>query len=319
MALLFADSTTTYFWSIPGGDKVVNSNLGDYRPESSPAHFHTGIDIPANTEDVWTITLSFRVDTIIHKDYTGIGYIVKVQHYSDDTTQELSHGSCYIHMNNIESDLYIDSIYIGDLISHQTTFWNDHLHLDYRRPHSLSGSNVINPFTLSILQVPDTCRPILKYLYVDYSCHGNANVQNLNFLGYRFDIIGNDTVYRDTTYQGITFKKLKLLSETPDNDLDDPHIFIAGNRKARFVLEGHDNFFYSTDRGAPYELILSLFDVDSGIGVVPKQCYMLRFDSLLGSTDEVHQEEDVYHVSAPLICNQLLAFDGICIKFIIRI
>jgi len=238
-------------------------------------------------------------------EYPGIfsfGDNYKVQHFSDDTTESLSHGSCYIHMDVIDTTIqHIGQIYIGDLISYQTTFWNNHLHLDYRRPHSLSGSNVINPFTLSILQVSDTSRPILKYLYVDYSCHGNASVQNLNFLNYRFDIIGNDTVYRDTTYQGITFKKLKLLSETPSNDLDDPHILISGNCKVRFILEGHDNFFSSTDRGAPYELILFLLDVDSGVGVVPIKCYKLRFDSLLGSADEVHQEEDVYHVSAPLI------------------
>jgi len=114
-------------------------------------------------------------------------------------------------------------------------------------------------------------------------------------LGYEFD-----TLYRDTTYEGITFKKLKLPAETPDNDLDDPHIMISGNRKVRFVLGGHDNFFSATDRGAPYELSLFLFDTDS-TGVIQKSYYTLRFDSLLDSTDEVHQEEDVYHVSAPLI------------------
>jgi len=299
VALLFADTTATYFWPIPGGDKIVISNLGDYRPETSPAHFHAGIDIPTDTvdykEDVWTITLSFRVDTIIHKDYTGIGYIVKVQHFSNDTTKELSHGSRYIHMNDIEPDLQIGSVYIGDLISYQTTFWQNHLHLDYRRPHSLSGSNVINPFVLPILQVDDTLKPILNHLYVDYSCHGDADVENLNFLSYEFD-----TLYGDTMGGGITFTKLKLPTESPDNDLDDPHILISGNRKARFVLGGHDNFYSTTDRGAPYELSLFLFDADS-LGVRQKSYYTLRFDSLLGSPDEVHQEEDVYHVSAPLI------------------
>ncbi|MGQ9465962.1 MAG: hypothetical protein ACUVQ4_09760, partial [bacterium] len=132
-------------------------------------------------------------------------------------------------------------------------------------------------------------------LYVDYSCHGDANVENMNFLSYEFD-----QLYRDTTYQGITFKKLKLPPETSDNDLDDPHILISGNRKVRFVLEGHDNFFSTTDRGAPYELSLFLFDADFG-GVTKKSYYTVKFDSLLGSSDEVHQEEDVYHVSAPLI------------------
>ncbi|OPX18239.1 hypothetical protein BXT86_02220 [candidate division WOR-3 bacterium 4484_100] len=70
--VLFADTTATYFWPIPGGEEVIVSNLGDFRPQSSygSAHFHAGIDIPADTEDVWTITLSFRVDTISHN---GIG------------------------------------------------------------------------------------------------------------------------------------------------------------------------------------------------------------------------------------------------------
>ncbi len=123
VALLFADTTTTYFWPIPGGDKIVISNMGDYRPASfyGAAHFHAGNDIPADTEDVWTITLSFRVKDIQHN---GIGYIVKVQHFSDDTTESLSHGSCYIHMDVIDTAIqHIGQIYIGDLISYQTTFW----------------------------------------------------------------------------------------------------------------------------------------------------------------------------------------------------
>ena len=267
--LPFADTTATYFWPIPGGDEIIISNLGDYRPQSTygPAHFHTGNDIPADTEDVWTITLSFRVDDIWHNQ---IGYNVKVQHYSDDTTHELAHGSRYIHMKMIDTvNIHEDSIYIANLISHQTTFWNDHLHLDYRRPHSLTGSRAINPFVLPILQVNDTLKPILNHLYVDYSCHGSANVENLNFLGYDFS-----SYYRDTTYGGITFRKLKLPAETPDNDLDDPHILISGNRKARFVLEAHDNFFSTTDRGAPYELSLFLFDVNS-LGVIKKSYFTI--------------------------------------------
>ncbi|MGQ9702939.1 MAG: hypothetical protein ACUVQT_10900 [bacterium] len=58
---VFGDTTTTYRWPIVGGNKVVISNLGDYIPQSSygSAHFHAGNDIPADTEDVWAITLSF--------------------------------------------------------------------------------------------------------------------------------------------------------------------------------------------------------------------------------------------------------------------
>ena len=42
--VLFADTTATYFWPIPGGEEVIVSNLGDFRPQSSygSAHFHAG-------------------------------------------------------------------------------------------------------------------------------------------------------------------------------------------------------------------------------------------------------------------------------------
>lgn len=302
----YSDTTTTYRWPIPsgqGGDTII-SNFGDYRPQSgyASAHFHEGLDIKADSTggrrfDVISVTYGFKLRTL--PDLASYGWIVKVRHYFDDASGAWNHGSNYIHMWNRNDSLNDTSIvYQGVYISHQTTFWRNHLHLEYTSL-SWDGSFIAsrNPFLLSELPIPltDSRKPILNHLYVDYSCHGNAEVENLNFLGYEFD-----TLYRDTTYQGITFKKLKLPTETPDNDLDDPHILISDNRKVRFVLGGHDNFFSTTDRGAPYELSLFLFDADS-TGVRQKSYYTVRFDSLLGSTDEVYQEEDVYHVSAPLV------------------
>ncbi len=299
-----SDPTTTYRWPIvtgQGGDSII-SNFCDYRPQSgyASAHFHEGLDIKADSTggrefDVISITYGFQMRNL--PVLYSYGWLVKVRHYFDDASGSWNHGSNYIHMWNCNDSLNDTSVvYQGVYISHQTTFWQNHLHLEYTSL-SWDGSFIAsrNPFLLAELPIPviDSRKPILNNLYVDYSCHGNANVTNMNFLSYTFD-----TFYKDTTYQGITFKKLKLPIETPNNDVDDPHILLSGNRKVRFVLEGHDNFSRSDDMGAPYIIALYL-DVD--VVDYANPYYMVRFDSLLVAGDEVHSEEDVYHVSAPLI------------------
>ncbi|MGQ9702426.1 MAG: hypothetical protein ACUVQT_08240 [bacterium] len=192
--LAYCDSTTTYQWPIPpgqGGDIII-SNFGDYRPayNSVVPHFHEGLDIKVDAtreQDVISVTYGFQLRaTPVLNAY---GYIVRIRHYFDDASGAWNHGSNYIHMWNCNDSLNDTSIvYQGVYISHQTTFWQNHLHLEYISL-DWAGSFIAsrNPFLIDALRVNDIERPILNNLYVDYSCHGDAYVENMNFLSYEFD------------------------------------------------------------------------------------------------------------------------------------
>jgi hypothetical protein len=283
----YCDTTTTYHWPIPNVNPKVISNFCDYRPLSTYAnpHFHEGIDIPATTADVRCVTNNFILCELPDSEYYG--WVVKLQHCTDDTSAAFWHGSRYIHMSDVNDTLdTIDVVYSGVYVSHQTTFWHNHLHFNFHRPDPLTGSTRINPFFKSEFRPPsDNYSPVLHNLYVDYTHHGNADVENFNFLSYDF---GN--LYKDTLLYGWSFKKLKLPEETKDNDLDDPHILVSGNRKVKFVVEAHDNINHSNDTATVY--ILKLY-LDLAIFFASiKPCYALKFDTLLES--EKYQVGDVY-------------------------
>lgn len=298
--LLFVLSVFGYQWPMMDtlgkpDNKIVESNFGDYRS----GHIHEGIDIPPQPNALQDSLYIWPIDSAIVV-FGRTTYNVRIRRYTSSFTNPTNEGWRYLHAYTEGICEVGDTLLLDDPVAKGWQFdpnYPSHLHLEYRLRGGDTLKDSKNPFMIDSLCVKDTIRPILNHLYVDYSCHGNATVANLNFLGYKFD-----SLFRDTTYQGITFKKLKLPAETPFNDLDDPHILVSGNRKVRFVLGGHDNFFKTSDMGAPYELNLFLAMEDTTLGVyLFYPYYTLRFDSLLGSSDEVHQEEDVYHVSAPLI------------------
>ena len=247
-------------------NKKITSNFGDYRS----GHFHEGLDIPAQENALSDSLYIWPIDIAIVLKVNR--YYAKIRHCFTNFDSAKDEGSRYIHAYTYQVCEEGDTLSLDDPVAQGWRFEPNsapHLHLEYRAHDGDSLNDSKNPFVIDTLQVDETERPILNHLYVDYSCHGSANVENLNFLGYDFS-----SYYRDTTYGGITFRKLKLPAETPDNDLDDPHILISGNRKARFVLEAHDNFFSTTDRGAPYELSLFLFDVNS-LGVIKKSYFTI--------------------------------------------
>ena len=101
-------------------------------------------------------------------------------------------------------------------------------------------------FIIDALNPTDDYPPILNYLYVDYAFKGDAKVECWNFLGYDF------SQYYSETTNVWTFVKLTLPAETPDYDLDDPHILIDGNRRVFFVLEAYDNITQVNTGAAPY-------------------------------------------------------------------
>lgn len=274
---------------------IIESNLGDFRSGSYPRHIHEGLDIP----NQW---YALRDSLYIYSIDTGIvviksAYTLKIRHYSKSQNNiiALNEGSRYLHASTGTVCDLGDTIYLYTPIARGWEFdptYSSHLHLEYKTGDT-NFLNTKNPFFLDTLQLHETMLPELKYLYVDDNKKGNATVNNFNFLGYSFD-----TLYSDTTYQSVTFKKLKLKNIQPEEDLLQPHIFVTGNRKVKFIVEGHDNFYNSNDRGAPYELSLFLFDIDSS-GVLLKPYYTLRFDSLAAYHDEVHLTEDIYHYEPP--------------------
>ena len=265
-------------------NKIVTSNFGDYRT----GHIHEGIDIPSQSNALQ----DSRYIWPIHRGVV-VGrrkYVVTVRHYASNFGGPTVEGSRYIHANSDSVCEVGDTLELDDPVARGWDFepsYEPHLHLEYR---AYGGDTLVdsrNPFVVNTLQVADAMQPLLKHLYVDYSCHGDAVVENLNFLGYSFS-----KFFGDTTYQGITFKKLKLPAETPDDDLDDPHIMISGSRKVRFVLEAHDNFFAATDRGAPY-ILATFLDQYVPYYLTGKACFKLKFDSLLGATNEVPERKEV--------------------------
>lgn len=292
--MVYADSTTTYRWPFvtgQGADTII-SNFCDFRPQDvSTPHFHEGIDIRAcstsrKAYDVISITSGYEI--LSNPDSFSYGWIVKTRFYTDDTLGTLipNQGAHHIHMLEINDSLQANKCYINTYLSHQTKFWRNHLHLEYIMLGTNSYSK--NPFHITELPIPlaDATSPILNKIYVDYFVLGSATVDSLNFLGYNFDQL----------YNSGTFKECSLPTSTPANDLDDPHIMVYGNRIVKFVLQGWDHFNKTDDYATPS--IISTY-IDHNISSLEKACYIVRFDSLLSSPDEVHQEEDVYYVTAP--------------------
>lgn len=287
-----------YYWPLvnPVGyveERRVSSNFCDYRS----GHFHEGIDIPTNIQmDVYSATDKFKVLEIFPLE---AGWEVRIQHY-DDSGNPLEEGSVYLHMFDYNRELLVGSTYTDEKIAIKQWFEANHLHFEFRTPGTLSNS--INPFVVSVAFEPeDEYDPKLKYLYVDHSQMGDATVEKWNLLSYNFDSYYNES-------SEPPFKMLTI-SETPDNDLDDPHILINGNRKVRFVLEENDEIteppIEGTSGCAPY-FIMFFLDFDKPPAEISDSdssaaYYAVRFDSLMYSGDEVHQEEDVYHTEYPLV------------------
>ncbi len=245
LAVLLVSLIYGYQWPMKDSlgnpdNKIIASNMGDYRPTGAAGpHFHEGLDIPDQPNALEDSLYIWPIDFAIVIDVNT--YYAKIRHYSASFDSAKDEGSRYIHAYTYQVCDIGDTLLLDDPVAQGWQFdpnYEPHLHLEYRAHGANNLNDSKNPFVINSLQVDDTLKPVLNHLYVDYSCHGNAYVENLNFLGYDFS-----SYYRDTTYQGITFKKLTLPAETPDNDLDDPHILISGNLKARFVLGGHDNFF----------------------------------------------------------------------------
>ncbi len=298
LSIIIASNLTaqTYSWPIlpyPSG-KRVTSGYCAYRPayNSIVEHFHEGIDIPEETDPlchVYPTTLAYKVIKI----YTlgpDNNLMVKVIHYSDDTSSALSEGSKYIHLKEVLENIYEDSIYIGDPISAATDLYLDHLHFEYRTPSDLANSN--NPFAITELQIEDNTAPTLCSLYVDYSRQGDAEVACWEYLGSNFA-----QYYGTVTGGGYTFLKLGLPMETPWNDWDDPHFIISGNRKVRFIIK-----MYDASISAPYNyyLVVDTAIVDlSGGSYESDAHYQVKFDGLLSS--EYHREETVYHQEEPIV------------------
>lgn len=293
ITIAYADTTTTYRWPFvtgQGADTII-SNFGDYRPlDVTLPHFHEGIDIRADdtlgkTYDVISVTSGFKV--IAEPTLKSYGWVITTQYYTNDTSAPVdpAQGSIHMHMLTKNDSLANGMKYINTFISHGTTFWRDHLHLQYE----ILGGNSYSkdPFYITRLpiQVPDDKSPVLYKIYVDDWIEGDAIVDSINFLGYYFDSLYNSSG---------SFIALKLPDPTPDDDLDDPHIMISGNRKVRFVLQGWDHFNRSDDYGTPY-IVASYIGLNTIL--YEQACYMVRFDSLLYT--DVYQSEDVYYPTAP--------------------
>jgi len=157
----------TYNWPIFPPEFVVSSTFGEFRLGFSytESHFHEGIDIPATTsKSVFPITLGFQVGNMFYNPQ--IGWVVEVRHYKDDCSTVINEGSRYLHMNAIDEGIQPGEIYCGDAISTNTTFVNNHLHLELKRPYQvpLENTNSINPFTIPALRIDDYQAPIIKNL-----------------------------------------------------------------------------------------------------------------------------------------------------------
>jgi len=281
----------TYSWPLFPAEYKISSTFGEYRGGSNP-HFHEGNDIPTSVEKaVFPITLAFQ---LYYKEYDPIiGWIVKIIHYDDYGQSALSEGSSYIHMWNIDNLEYY-TVYIGDPISTSTSFYDNHLHLEYREPFDLTDSK--NPFYIPELRVDEDNDPILFAVYVDYSLYGDADVDNWNFLCGDFF-----QYYSTVTGGGYTFVQLTLPDETPHNDWDDPHIIISGNRKVRFTVKSWDETTEYNVCG-PYTVAMYVDKNITFFDLPTSPIYKVQFDKLdnSGSADK-HEEEDVYHTEEPLV------------------
>jgi len=313
-----------YHWPLTNVfDQTCNSTFGEYR-SGNPNHFHEGIDIyPAdNSNDVictWgSYGAGYEVEEISgpHTD----GYYVTIQHYnftvngSETTWIEQAHGSRYLHMTaDPMLHLSVNHRYSDDVpIIENSTFYNDHLHFEIRAPAPVSSDyqDALNPMNVDANLCPDDANaPSLLALYADGSTdqsnhhQGDAVINLWNFLKYDFvtNLYDSLAVY--------PFIRLTLPTETRDNDLDDPHILISGNCKVRFVVKIRDVINVSGSTCAPYWIGLYIdtalapgSDIDPIItGSVPE--YEVKFDRLLETNDEKHDEEDIYHIDPPLISN----------------
>ncbi len=290
------DTTTTRRWPIVGAsDKIITSNLGDYRDN----HFHLGIDIPAQTASVRSYSKTFLyLSHVYHPTYY---WFVCVDHYSDDSSSHMISGSQYIHMNTIDTLLEDGTVYSDVNLANNTGFLDNHLHFDFYTPSADTAiwEEAMNPMAQDSLEPLDYIAPILDKMYVDGSFKGSATISCLNYLGYFFDSLYADTT--DPVHQR-TFKKLKL-HDTPNYDLDDPHIIISDNCDAKFIVRCYDNFSAANDRGAPYELGLYL---DRNIVDCIFDHFKIRFDFIAWS--DRNKEEYIYHMEPP--CSTIFATDA---------
>ncbi len=295
-----------YYWPLPELSDKCNGTFCEYRV-GPPAHFHEGIDIPTGVSwyTVWSATYAFKCIKIGYLNGGTHGRYVTIQHYEDDGQASCDEGSRYLHMWNINPNLSEGTVYINVNISppQGTGFWNEHLHFELREPAPVvnDDKNSFNPFMYYSLT--DNDAPFLDYLYADGSTdhQGDATINSWNFLKYSF------MSYYDSTSVS-PFIRLTLPAESRDNDLDDPHIMISGNRKVRFVLKAKDQVTSSYPNCAPYwiavylDTALAPGNEENPIIEGTNSLYEVKFDCLRNSVDdEVHDEEDVYHVESPLI------------------
>lgn len=258
-----------YYWPVTDVfTRECNSTFGEYRYNTNPIyrHFHEGIDIyPVSSGNTVISTWwgGYEVEKIIFLGGT-FGYAVTIQHYnftvegSETTWVEQNYGSRYLHMNTdprlhlSENHRYPDDVYIIE----NSYFYNNHLHFEIRSPAPVGSDyqDALNPMFVDANLCPgDDNKPLLLALYADGSTEqsnhhqGDAVINSWNFLKYNFT-----TNFYDST-SAAPFVRLTLPTETRDNDLDDPHILISGNRKVRFVLKAKDRVSSGySENCAPY-------------------------------------------------------------------
>ncbi len=154
-----------YNWPLyPVLERYCRGTFCEYRP----AHFHEGIDIPAERSGytVYATTDSFKY---IGREYNDIGWIVCLEHYGQSGSNQVSlnEGSRYIHMNNIDLTLENGQIYIFRPIAQNTSFLDNHLHFEMREPAPTGVwgpaniKNSFNPFAINALCAPDNQAPFL--------------------------------------------------------------------------------------------------------------------------------------------------------------
>ncbi len=194
-------------------NKIVESNFGDYRA----GHIHEGIDIPDQPNAQFDSLYIWPIDYAIVVYRTT--YTVRIRHYPSSFDTAKDEGSRYLHANSDGICAVGDTLMLDDPVAKGWSFdptYEPHLHLEYRAHGGDNLNDSRNPFVIGALQVTDTMLPILDHLYVDYSCHGDADVENLNFLSLVASIFRWTIIFRPTEvgrYITIWFVFLFLISD----------------------------------------------------------------------------------------------------------
>jgi len=293
--LLADDGTADILWPMPDND-TVSSTFGEYRPRSnySDPHFHMGIDISGIPGDIVLGTVI--VYKVVKWDYlsssvkTDPDGWVKIVHCTRDSML-LNEGSKYIHLRDIfvKEDSFYDISAWDTLPKIGTINDKNHLHFEFWLNVEGSDSVAVNPFSFCSVYtnsvVGDYISPILLYVFLDVG-EDTGYVESFSYSWGDFS-----QYYSVVDSGGVSFVRLTLPKETPENNFDDPHFIVrnAGEvEEFRFILQGYDE--WGGQLCGIYRLVAKL-DGDT--------VYDLVFDSI--GVGEKYQEEDVYHVEPPVV------------------